>query len=127
MNLSTLLRVALPFVLTAAVATASAKDPPRYQNGSVQGWDIRVDTGDSGNGSMTRRRAKVYELRGSDLVTRLTTAALSRQENSASCRPLNTASTVSVSTFATMATKNTNVRSRAPKPQAPLRRLLSPT
>jgi len=67
MNLSTLLRVELPFVLTAAVATASDKAPPTYQNGSVQGWDIRVDTNDSGNG----RRAKVYELRGSDLVYKL--------------------------------------------------------
>ena len=68
MNLSTLLRVALPFVLAAAVATASEKDPPRNQNGSVQGWDIRVDTNGSGNGS---RRAKVYELRGSDLVYKI--------------------------------------------------------
>ena len=70
MNLSTLLRVALPFVLTAAVATASDKAPPTYQNGSVQGWDIRVDTNYSGNGSMSRR-AKVYELRGSDLVYKI--------------------------------------------------------
>jgi len=70
MNLSTLLRVALPFVLTAAVATASDKAPPTYQNGSVQGWDIRIDTNYSGNGSMSRR-AKVYELRGSDLVYRI--------------------------------------------------------
>jgi hypothetical protein len=71
MNLSTLLRVALPFVLSAAVATASDKAPPTYQNGSVQGWDIRVDTGDSGNGSMTRCHAKVYELSGSDLVLKI--------------------------------------------------------
>ena len=68
MNRSTLLRVAIPFVLTAAVATASDKAPPTYQNGSVQGWDIRVDTNGSGNGS---RRAKVYELRGSDLVYKI--------------------------------------------------------
>jgi hypothetical protein len=71
MNLSTLPRVALPFVLTAALATASDKAPPTYQNGSVRGWDIRVDTNDAGNGSMTRRRAKVYELRGSDLVYKI--------------------------------------------------------
>ena len=68
MNLSTLLRVALPFVLTAALATASDKGPLTYQNGSVQGWDVRVDTEYSGGGS---RRAKVYELRGSDLVYKL--------------------------------------------------------
>ena len=124
MNLSTLLRVALPFVLTAALATASDKAPPTYQNGSVQGWDVRVDTDYSGGGS---RRAKVYELRGSDLVYKIDYCGASRQENSGSGRPLNTASTASVSTFATMAAKNTNVRSRAPKPQAPLQRLLSPT
>jgi len=124
MNLSTLLRVALPFVLTAAVATASDKAPPTYQNGSVQGWDIRVDTNYSGNGSMSRR-AKVYELRGSDLVYRIDFCGAFQAENSASGRPLHTASMVSVSTFATMATKNTNVRSRAPKPRALLQRLLA--
>jgi hypothetical protein len=58
MNLSTLFRVALPFVLTAALATASDKAPPTYQNGSVQGWDIRG-------------RVKVYELRSSDLVYKI--------------------------------------------------------
>jgi hypothetical protein len=66
MNLSTLLRVALPFVLTAALATASEKAPSTYQNGSVQGWDVRVDS--NGDGS---RRAKAYELRGSDLVYKI--------------------------------------------------------
>jgi hypothetical protein len=72
MNLSTLLRIVLSFVLivlTAALATASDKASPlTYQNGSVQGWDIRVDGNNSGNGS---RRAKVYELRGSDLVYKI--------------------------------------------------------
>jgi hypothetical protein len=69
MNPSTLLRVAIPVLLTAAFAIASDKTPPTYQKGSVQGWDIRVDT-NSGNGSMTRRRAKVYELKGADLIYR---------------------------------------------------------
>ena len=127
MNLSTLLRVALPFVLTAAVATASDKAPSTYQNASVQVWDIRVDTGDSGDGSMTRRRAKVYELRGSDLVYKIDYCGTFQAGKFGIGQAVEYHVEVSVSTFAAMATKNTNVRSRAPKPQGPLRRLLSPT
>jgi hypothetical protein len=127
MNLSTLLRVALPFVRSAAVATASDKAPSTYQNGSVQGWDIRVDTGDSGNGSMTRCHAKVYELSGSGLVYKIDYCGAFQAGTFGIGQAVEYHVEVSVSTFATMATKNTNVRSRAPKPQALLQRLLSPT
>lgn len=127
MNLSTLLRVALPFVLTAAVATASDKAPPTYQNGSVQGWDIRVDTGDSGHGFMTRRRAKVYELRGSDLVYKIDYSGVFQAGKFGIGQAVEYRVEGERLYIRHDGDKEYNVRSRAPKPQAQLRRLLSPT
>jgi hypothetical protein len=67
----TILRSAL-FILLAATIAAADKTPPTYQKGTVKAWDIRVDSDTSGGGAMpvttSKRRAKVYELDGTDLV-----------------------------------------------------------
>jgi hypothetical protein len=71
----TILRASL-FVLLATTIAAADKTPPTYQKGTVEGWDIRVDSntsGGSGNLPVTtsNRRAKVYQLKGADLVYKI--------------------------------------------------------
>ena len=66
------LRTAL-FILLAATIAAADKTPPTYQKGTIKAWDIRVDSDTSGGTgatpvTTTKRRAKVYELEGNDLV-----------------------------------------------------------
>lgn len=68
----TILRTALFVLLAATIATAD-KTPPTYQKGTVKAWDIRVDSDTSGGyGAVpvttSKRRAKVYELDGTDSV-----------------------------------------------------------
>ena len=74
MNLLTILRTAL-FVLLAVTIVAADKTPPTYQKGTVTGWDIRVDSDTSGGGNLpvstSSRRAKVYQLKGTDLVYKI--------------------------------------------------------
>ncbi|HZZ16751.1 MAG TPA: hypothetical protein VFE08_12390, partial [Candidatus Sulfotelmatobacter sp.] len=68
----TILRTAL-FILLAATIAAADKTPPTYQKGTVKAWNIRVDSDTSGGSgaipvTTSKRRAKVYELDGADLV-----------------------------------------------------------
>ena len=70
-----ILRTAL-FVLLAATIAVSDKTPPTYQKGTVKAWDIRVDSDTSGGTgdipvTTTKRRAKVYELNGDDLIYKI--------------------------------------------------------
>jgi hypothetical protein len=63
-------------VLLAATIAAAAQPPHTYQKGTVKAWDIRVDSDTSGGTgatpvTTTRRRAKVYELEGADLVYKI--------------------------------------------------------
>lgn len=55
-----------------SVPTDTIDPPPTYQKGTILGYKIRRDTNVSGNGhdsvSTTTRDAKVYELRGPDLL-----------------------------------------------------------
>jgi hypothetical protein len=67
----TICRATLFVVLITSIAVAVDKPQPTYLKGTVMGWDIRVDTNYSGNGSMTNRRAKVYQLKGSDFVYKI--------------------------------------------------------
>ncbi len=71
MSLSKMLRVTLFLLLTATITAATDKTPPTYLKGTVTGWDIRVDSNYSGNGAMTVRRAKVYQLIGPDFVYKI--------------------------------------------------------
>lgn len=68
---STILRATLCILLAATIAAAD-QTPHTYQKGTITGWDIRVDSSTSGGGDSqvltTKRRAKVYELKGSGLV-----------------------------------------------------------
>lgn len=67
MNLLTKLRPALVVLLFASFATAADKPTPTYQKGTITGYESRLDTwGMSSNAN--RRREKVYELTGTDLV-----------------------------------------------------------
>jgi hypothetical protein len=68
-----ILRTAL-FVLLVVTIAAADKTPPAYQKGTVKAWDIRVDSdtsGGSGGVMTTKRRARVYELNGADLVYKI--------------------------------------------------------
>ncbi len=61
------------FVLLVATIAAADKTPPTYQKGTIKAWNIRVDSDTSGGSgaipvTTTKRRAKVYELSGGDLV-----------------------------------------------------------
>jgi len=63
------------FVLLVA-AIAAADKTPTYQKGTIKAWDIRIDSDTSGGSgaipvTTTRRRAKVYELSGADLVYKI--------------------------------------------------------
>jgi hypothetical protein len=68
------IRTAL-FVLLAASIAAADQTPPTYQKGTIKAWDIRVDSDTSGGTgtpvTTTKRRAKVYELDGADLVYKI--------------------------------------------------------
>ncbi|MCU1303992.1 MAG: hypothetical protein JWQ87_4276 [Candidatus Sulfotelmatobacter sp.] len=71
----TILRAALLVVLAATIAAAD-QAPPTYQKGTIKSWDIRVDSDTSGGGgstpvTTTKRRAKVYELNGADLIYKI--------------------------------------------------------
>jgi hypothetical protein len=71
----TILRAALFVVLGATIAAAD-QTPATYQKGTIKAWDIRVDSDTSGGGgaipvTTTKRRAKVYELNGADLVYKI--------------------------------------------------------
>lgn len=73
MNLSTISRTALFVLLMATIAAGQDKTPPTYQKGTIMGYDVRVDSYTSGGGNnmpvtTTARRAKVYELKGANLV-----------------------------------------------------------
>jgi hypothetical protein len=76
MTPSTTARIAFFVLLVATIAAASGKKPAHtYQKGTILGYDTRHDTspwsmggaGGNNGGGMTRR-AKVYELKGTDLV-----------------------------------------------------------
>jgi hypothetical protein len=45
--------------------------PVSYKKGTIEGYDIRKDYYSSGNGSMSARNAKVYELHGADMSYRV--------------------------------------------------------
>jgi len=51
----------------ATIATSADKTPPTYQKGTIAGYDTRLDKWNMGSNSNSRR-AKVYELKGTDLV-----------------------------------------------------------
>ena len=55
------------FILLIAIVSA-AKDKPSYQQGTITGWDTRVDVFSAGNGQTIRRRVKVYNLKGPGLI-----------------------------------------------------------
>jgi hypothetical protein len=65
------------FVLLATtIALAADKASYVYLKGTVTGWDIRVDSSTGGGGGntpvmTTNRRAKVYQLKGADLVYKI--------------------------------------------------------
>ena len=54
-------------VLYASLISAADKTAPTYQKGTIAGYDTRLDTWGS-NGDASKRRARVYELKGTDLV-----------------------------------------------------------
>jgi hypothetical protein len=74
----TIPRIASFVLLVAAIATAADKPTHTYLKGTITGYDTRLDnqpwaagvfggTNRNGGGD-TKRRAKVYELKGTDLV-----------------------------------------------------------
>lgn len=68
----TTIRVTL-WILLATTIAAAGHTPHTYQKGTITGWNIRVDSNTSGGGgnspvSTINRRAKVYELKGSNLI-----------------------------------------------------------
>jgi hypothetical protein len=72
----TIRRLGFFVLLLTPIATCSDQTPPKYQKGTVMGWDIRVDSNTSGGGgnspvTTTNRRAKVYELKGTDLIYKI--------------------------------------------------------
>jgi len=68
MNPLTILRTALFVLLGVTFAAGRDKTPPAYHQGTITGWDTRIDTYNAGNGQSVRRRVKLYELKGSDLI-----------------------------------------------------------
>ena len=72
MNLLMMARTTLFVLFLAAVTVADDKLPNGYQRGTITGYNIRIDSNTSGGGSLPtttdKRRAKVYELKGPDLV-----------------------------------------------------------
>jgi hypothetical protein len=81
MNKSTILRTALLILLMATTAAAADKTPPTYQQGTIMGFDTRMDSKTFGGGGgggpanapgapvhTSTRRTKVYELKTATLV-----------------------------------------------------------
>jgi hypothetical protein len=66
MNPSFTFRTALFVLLITTIAVGADKTPPTYQKGTITGYDTRLDTWTTSNNS-NYRRAKVYELKGTDL------------------------------------------------------------
>lgn len=68
MHRATITRSAFFVLLLATIAASEDKTPPTYKKGTITGWDTRVDTYSSGNGSTTRRKVKVYELKDAGTI-----------------------------------------------------------
>jgi hypothetical protein len=68
--------VMLAVVLVATIASGEDKAPPTYQQGTIMGWDTRVDStthGGMGNTPVRtdNHKVKVYELKGADLIYKI--------------------------------------------------------
>jgi hypothetical protein len=76
MNPLTILRTVFFVLLIATIATAKDKTPPTYQQGTISGWETRMDTNTSGGYDNTpvhtsTRHTKVYELRSAALAYKI--------------------------------------------------------
>jgi hypothetical protein len=68
----TIIRIAVFVLFIATIAIAGDQTAPTYQQGTVMGWDTRLDSKTHGGFGNTpvrtdTRRTKVYELKGADL------------------------------------------------------------
>jgi hypothetical protein len=63
----TIPRTAFFVLLVATVAVGVDKTPRAYQKGTITGYETRLDTWNM-NANSNKRRAKVYELKGADLI-----------------------------------------------------------
>jgi hypothetical protein len=121
MNPSLAPRAALVILLDNTFAVANDR-PPTYLEDSVQGWAMRTDTPYSSDGA---GHAKVCELMGADFIYKSTTEVAFQAGKFDIGQSVEYRVNSARLYISAMATRNTNARSKAPKPPGSSRKSLA--